>query len=222
MKSLIVAGLLLVGFGSARLEAQGRTAAALSPPPKLRPQSAEKDPLKAAVSAKGQPESKGPIITEIYADAAFFDSAKHIGTFTGHVIVKDPRFNVQAEKLTVYLNKGDAKPAAPPPSEQPQGFEKAVAEGNVGLVREVPGENGAPPTRSVGRAEVATYTTSDGNVELKGNPRVQSGTNTHIATSPDTVMVITQSGQLTTNGPSRTDIRQEPSPSPAPSDTVKP
>jgi hypothetical protein len=48
------------------------------------------------------------------------------------------------------------------------------------------------------------------NVELSGTPRVQQGPNTHIATSPDTVMVINQNGQLTTRGPSRTDIRQVP------------
>ena len=36
----------------------------------------------------------------------------------------------------------------------------------------------------------------------------------HIATSPDTVMILNQEGQLTTRGPSRTEIRQEPSPSP--------
>ncbi|MGZ5552420.1 MAG: hypothetical protein ACXWHF_02150, partial [Chthoniobacterales bacterium] len=65
-------------------------------------------------------------------------------------------------------------------------------------------------------------------VELRGSPRVQSGLNTHIATSPDTVMVMTQDGKLTTTGPSRTEIRQEPkaSPSPgtspAPSPTPKP
>jgi hypothetical protein len=34
--------------------------------------------------------------------------------------------------------------------------------------------------------------------------------NTHIATSSETVMVINQSGNLTTHGPSRTEIRQEP------------
>jgi hypothetical protein len=39
---------------------------------------------------------------------------------------------------------------------------------------------------------------------------VQQGLNTHIGTSPDTVMVINQNGQLTTHGPSRTEIRQEP------------
>ena len=53
---------------------------------------------------------------------------------------------------------------------------------------------------------------SDGNVELTGKPRVQQGVNMHIATSPDTVMILNQEGQLTTRGPSRTEIRQEPSP----------
>ena len=41
-------------------------------------------------------------------------------------------------------------------------------------------------------------------------PRVQQGLNIHVATSSETVMVINQNGQLTTHGPSRTDIRQEP------------
>ena len=31
----------------------------------------------------------------------------------------------------------------------------------------------------------------------------------HVATSPDTVMIINQNSQLTTHGPSRTEIRQE-------------
>ena len=31
----------------------------------------------------------------------------------------------------------------------------------------------------------------------------------HVATSPDTVMVINQNSQLTTHGPSRTEIRQQ-------------
>lgn len=164
------------------------------------------DPVKQLLGGAGgaNPESKEPVTTEILADQAFFDSGKSIGIFTGHVIVKDPRFNLQADKLTVYLGSGDVR-----------GLDRAVAEGNVGMVREAPGENGGPPTRSVGRAENAVYTASNGNVELKGTPRVQSGLNSHIATSPDTVMLINPAGQLTTNGPSRTEIRQEPKP-PAP------
>jgi lipopolysaccharide transport protein LptA len=144
-------------------------------------------------------KSNEPITTEIYADQAFFDSSKSMGIFTGHVKVTDPRFNLQSDKLTVFISKGEN-----------QGLERAIAEGNVGLVRDRPDPNGGPPTRAVGRSEKANYVASTGDVELTGTPRVQQGLNTHVATSPDTVMVINQAGQLTTHGPSRTDIRQEP------------
>jgi lipopolysaccharide transport protein LptA len=141
---------------------------------------------------------EGPITTEIYADEAFFDSNKNTGVFTGHVKVFDPRFSLQSDKLTVYLRKG-----------QDQGLERAVADGNVGVVRERPDPNTGQPTRAVGRSDHAVYTAGDGNVELTGTPRVQQGPNMHVATSADTVMLINQNGQLTTHGPSRTEIHQE-------------
>src|ERR1051326_3343330 len=92
---------------------------AISPKPKPKTSVAEKNPL--------ENESKGPITTEIYADEASFDSGKNMGVFTGNVKVFDPRFNLQSDKLTVYLHKGED-----------QGLEKAVAEGNVGVVRDRP------------------------------------------------------------------------------------
>lgn len=144
-------------------------------------------------------DSTEPVTTEIDADDAFFDSNKNVGIFSGHVKVADPRFTLQAEKLTVYISKGEN-----------QGLEKAVAEGNVAVVRDRPDPSGGAPTRAVGRADKATYTAATGDVELLGTPRVQEGVNTHIATSPETVMVVNQKGQLTTHGPSRTEIRQEP------------
>src|SRR5438105_5594322 len=150
---------------------------------------------KASVAPAKNPlenESKGPIITEIYAAEASFDSGKNTGIFTGNVRVFDPRFNLQSDKLTVYLHKGEV-----------QGLEKAIAEGNVGVVRDRPDPNGGPPSRSVGRSETAIYRAASGDVELKGTPRVQQGENTHVATSPDTIMIINQNGQLTTHGPSR-------------------
>lgn len=145
------------------------------------------------------------ITTEVYADQAFFDSKEYIGKFTGHVIVKDPRFNIQADQLTVFLARGEQK-----------GLDHAIAEGNVAVLRDAPSQDGAPPVRSIGRADRAVYTAKDGNVELSGTPRVASGLNTHVATSPETVMLINQSGQLTTRGPSRTEIRQEAKPEPTP------
>jgi lipopolysaccharide transport protein LptA len=158
---------------------------------------------KTEAPAKGifSPESntEGPITTEIYADEAFFDSNKNVGVFTGHVKVLDPRFSLQSDKLTVYLRKGED-----------QGLERAVADGNVGLVRERADPNTSQPVRAVGRSDHAVYTASDGNVELTGTPRVQQGPNMHVATSAETVMLINQNGQLTTHGPSRTEIHQEP------------
>jgi lipopolysaccharide transport protein LptA len=145
------------------------------------------------------PGANAPTTTEIYADEAFFDSNKNVGIFTGHVKVTDPRFNLQSDKLTVYISKGEN-----------QGLEKAVAEGNVGVVRDRPDPNGGAPTHAVGRSETAGYIATTGDVELRGNPRVQQGENTHIATNPDTVMVLNQKGQLTTHGASRTEIRQQP------------
>ena len=144
-------------------------------------------------------DSTEPVTTEIDAENAFFDANKNIGIFNGQVKVADPRFSLQSDKLTVYVSKGEN-----------QGLEKAIAEGNVAVVRDRPDPNGGPPTRSVGRAEQATYVATTGDVELRGTPRVQEGVNTHIATSQDTVMVVNQKGQLTTHGPSRTEIRQEP------------
>src|SRR5216110_1243448 len=144
-------------------------------------------------------QSNQPTTTEIYSDEAFFDSTKNMGIFSGRVKVIDPRFNLQSDKLTVFITKG-----------QNQSLEKAIAEGNVGLVRDRPDPNGGPPTRAVGRADKATYTAATGDVELRGTPRVQEGPNMHVATSADTIMIINQNSQLSTHGPSRTEIRQQP------------
>jgi len=150
------------------------------------------------LGAAGQ-QSNGPTTTEIYSDEAFFDSTKNIGIFSGRVKVVDPRFNLQSDKLTVLITKGEN-----------QSLEKAIAEGNVGLIRDRPAANGGPPTRAIGRSDKATYTAATGDVELMGTPRVQEGPNLHVATSPDTVMIISQNSQLHTHGPSRTEIVQQP------------
>ena len=210
MKRAAVCALLLSHFASFHMLAQESAAREASPSRSETKTSskmaADNDPVKSLLGGGLlSVPTDGPVTTEIYADEALFDSQRYIGTFVGRVIVKDPRFNLQADKLTVHLAKGEKK-----------GLEKAIAEGNVGVVQERPGENGAPPVRSVGRAERAVYTAADGNVELTGTPRVQSGLNMHVATSPDTVMLINQNGTLTTKGPSRTELRQEPKAAPAP------
>ncbi len=156
-------------------------------------------PAVAASPGKGD----AAVTTQIYADEASFNTEKRLGIFTGHVRVFDPRFNIQSDKLTVNIHKTES-----------EGLEKAIAEGHVGVVRDKPDPKGGPPSKAIGLAEKAVYTSSDGNVELTGSPRVQQGLDTHIATSPSTVMILNENGQLTTHGPSRTEIRQEASPNP--------
>jgi lipopolysaccharide export system protein LptA len=122
--------------------------------------------------------------------------------------VTDPRFNIQGDKLTIFISK-----------KQNESFEKAIVEGNVGVVRDRPSTTGGPPDRMVGRSDKAIYFAKEGRFELTGNPRVQQGLNTHVATSPDTIMILNEAGQLETHGPSRTEIRQDPnaaSPTPKP------
>jgi lipopolysaccharide transport protein LptA len=205
MKSVAVSIVLIASVITAQLH--GQVAAAptdSSKSPKKREKAAAEKEEKSSTNKSPAPAVKGlqsnePTTTEIYADEAFFDSTKNMGIFSGRVKVTDPRFSLQSKKLTVFITKG-----------QNQGLEKAVAEGDVGLVRDRPDPNGGAPTRAVGRADKAVYTAATGDVELTGTPRVQEGMNMHVATSPDTVMIINQNNQLTTHGPSRTEIRQQP------------
>jgi lipopolysaccharide transport protein LptA len=202
MRKLAISVLLLGGIVAAPLMAQTASPVKNASPVAKKPDkpAPEKADKTGANKFLGEaPGSNEPTTTEIYSDEAFFDSNKSIGIFTGHVKVTDPRFNLQSAKLTVFISKGEN-----------QGLEKAIAEGDVGVIRDKPDPNGGPPTRAVGRSDMATYIAATGDVELKGTPRVQQGENTHIATSPDTVMLINQQGQLTTHGPSRTEIRQQP------------
>jgi lipopolysaccharide transport protein LptA len=207
MKKLTALLLVIACASGARSQAQPAAAApkaaAAVPAKKAKKKAPEKENKSPVNSLFGKSatglNSDEPMTTEIYADEAFFDSTKNMGIFSGRVKVTDPRFNLQSDKLTVFITKGEN-----------QGLEKAIAEGNVGLVRDRPDPNGGPPTRAVGRADKAIYTAATGDVELKGTPRVQEGANMHVATSPDTVMIINQNSQLRTHGPSRTEIRQQP------------
>ena len=199
------------GQGSAPPNLSSRLKAENSPSPT--PKAVKVEPEKSATPKPK--ESRSPAapqeqtVTEIYADKAVFDSTKSLGVFSGHIVVVDPRFQIQGDKLTIYISKN-----------QSEGLERAVVEGNVGVVRDRPDPGGGPPSRMVGRSDKAVYTAKTGNFELTGNPRVQQGLNTHVATSPETVMVLNDKGELQTTGPSRTEIRQPPkseaSPSPAP------
>lgn len=215
MKRLVAVAVLICGM-TAQLWAQLAVSPAESGTPtkkaeKTATEKEDKSGVNKFLGPSNKMQSNEPTTTEIDADEAFFDSNKSIGIFSGHVKVIDPRFNLQSDKLTVYISKGEN-----------QKLEKTISEGNVAVVRDRPDPNGGPPTRSVGRSDKAIYTAATGDVELTGTPRVQEGLNTHMATSPDTVMVINQNGQLSTHGPSRTEIRQQPNEETKPTPSPKP
>src|SRR5213596_4406378 len=166
MKKLALLVLFIACAVGARLHGQIAAATAGSPAPvKKAEKPAKKKEDKSPItnlfgsSASGL-QSNEPVTTQIYADEAFFDSTKNMGIFSGRVKVIDPRFNLQSDKLTVFITKG-----------QNQSLEKAIADGNVGVVRDRPDPKGGPPTRSVGLSRTAVYTASDGNMELTGDPR---------------------------------------------------
>lgn len=203
------------GQGSAPPSLSSRLTPESSPSPTAKKPVPEKSP--AQPKAGESPAAGQEIVTEIYADKAIFDSTKSIGVFSGHIVVIDPRFQVEGDKLTIYMSK-----------KENEGFDKAVVEGNVGVVKDRPDAGGGPPSRMLGRSDKAVYTAKNGYFELTGNPRVQQGLNTHVATSPETVMVLNDKGELQTTGPSRTEIRQPPksettpTPTPIPTATAKP
>jgi lipopolysaccharide transport protein LptA len=204
------------GQGSAPATLRATPESSPSATPKAVKVSPDKSATDKSTPAVSPAPAAEPIVTEIYADKAVFESSKSIGVFNGHIIVIDPRFQIQGDKLTIYLSNKQSE----------GGLDKAIVEGNVGVVRERPDPAGGPPSKMVGRSDKAVYTAKNGNFELTGNPRVQQGLNTHVATSPETVMVLNEKGELQTNGPSRTEIRQPPksesTPTPSPSATAKP
>jgi len=130
--------------------------------------------------------------TEITADEeASFDNANNVAIFRGNVIVRDPQFDLQCDTLRVTLNSNR------------RGLAKVEAEGNVIIVRETQGENGAP-VRSEGRAKKVVYDADTGRATLTGWPQIRHGLNTQVATEEGTVMVLDRNGKSTTTGRSRT------------------
>ena len=201
------------GQGSAPPNLSSRLTAEPSPtaPPQKEVKPAPQKSPAAQPPPGGSPTPAPEIVTEIYADKVVFDSGESRGVFTGHIVVIDPRFQIQGDKLTIYLN-----------NKEQGGLDRAVVEGNVGVVKDRVDPAGGPPSRMLGRSDKAVYTAKTGYFELTGNPRVQQGLNTHVATSPETVMVLNDKGELQTTGPSRTEIRQPPKSETTPTPTPKP
>ncbi len=202
-----------------RAEVRGASSAA-SVPPLFSEQRTEK-------SEKPVKRSKGP--TEIVALEATFDQKAHIAVFIGDVIVTDPEFNVQADKLTAYLKHDDnaAGGAAPtrltagaPPAAEPKsaskkksgGLDKAIAEadpGSVVTVTQEKEEADGSMSHSIGHGRKVVFDSVTGDITLTGRPDVKQGINTCVATDDSTIMILNRDGHMRVTGPHKTVISDQ-------------
>jgi len=103
---------------------------------------------------KGATDQKPPNVTEITAIEATFDQKSNIAVFVTSVVVKDPQFNVECDKLTAYLKKGDDIGTLSPRTE---GFAPKPVNSPLAAVTPVPTPVKASPTptRKPGTAQAA-------------------------------------------------------------------
>ncbi len=172
-----------------------------------------------------KPKKEGNGTTEITAtEAASFDQKTHQAVFLGNVVVKNPQFNVNCDKLTAFL-KSDSKDAVKPPVDgkappapvakpAPKkpgdagtgGLDRAIAEGSVVITQEKTDAAGEL-TRNIGRSARAVFDSSTGDITLTGNPQVDQGINTIVATDEGTVMILNREGRMRVTGPHRVVIK---------------
>ncbi len=161
--------------------------------------------------------------TEIFASqGATFAAKDRIAVFDGDVRVKDPRFNLACDKLTVYLSKSamaNATPtptptptATPPPLHDKQsdagregGIDHALAEGHVIIVQKrAPTKAGEEEKTTIARADTAEFDNKTGNMTLRGMPKVEQNGNLLEALSRSTYFVLHRDNSLETHGATHT------------------
>jgi lipopolysaccharide export system protein LptA len=173
----------------------------------IKPIQTEAAPVEPAKTPSANPAPATPkpakAPTEIIAREASLDNKNHIAIFNTDVDVKDPQFNLDCDKLTVYLKKPQpaAKPAdpnapkaatpvvakpkdpvAPKPAEKDGksdsggNIEKAIAEGNVIIVQDKPDADGKLQ-HYIGKGKKAVYEPDKKTCTLTGWPRVAQSLN---------------------------------------------
>ncbi len=161
--------------------------------------------------------------TEILASqGATFAAKDRIAVFIGDVRVRDPRFTLACDKLTVYLAKTAAPgaspspgntpppidPAAKPDADKASGIDHAVAEGHVIIIKKnAPTKPGEEEKISIGRCDIGEFDNKTGDMTLRGMPKVEQNGDSHEALSRSTYMILHKDNSLETHGPSRTIIR---------------
>ena len=204
-----------------------------TPPEIIPPSSAKPAPL-APATAAAKPKA-GPKPAVIDAESSYIDSANSITVFEGSVSAKHPDFDLTCDKLEVHMPKTEKKdrpgPAVasgskldptktPPPGEtstpppaaetpgQAGGIDKAIATGTKVVIT----QHAPDGSSKIGTGRHVTYDGKTGDITLRGMPQIQDGGNMIIATSAETVLVITAAGKIKTMGPHQTKFEQAQQP----------
>ncbi|MBL9118198.1 MAG: hypothetical protein JNJ83_24545 [Verrucomicrobiaceae bacterium] len=217
-----------------------------APPGIIAPGDAKAKPLQPESTAPAP--QKGPKQAIIDAESNFFDPATNVTVFEGNVKARHPDFQIDCERLELFMKKQDKKsgpgPSAPPTGvpgdtkkpdetakpvpapeakEEEGGIEKAVATGTRVVVIQH-----TPEGDKMGTGRKVTYDGNTGDMVFSGMPTIQEGARKIVGTDPSTVLTITGTGKVLTKGPNQVhyDVEQpgskgKKSSSPAPA-TVGP
>ena len=203
-------------------------------PPPLTARPVSEEPGDTTPPTDDDPSKGAETETDIDASqSASFNSKDRIAIFTGNVRVKDPRFELACDELTVYLNKGAAAngtpgAATPPPLQHPApaanppapgqeptpappggGIDHAVAKGHVIIIqRKPPTKPGDEEKISIGRGGLGTFDNKTGDMVLKDWPNLEQNGSSLVATAQGTVMTIHRDSSMNTDGPSKTKLIQ--------------
>jgi lipopolysaccharide export system protein LptA len=171
---------------------------------------------------------KGPKQAVITGETNFLDPANSVSTFEGNVKVRHPDFDMDCDRLEVFMKKQEKKagagptappgstsnpkvpapakpePAAPAEEEQGSGIEKAIATG-----LKVIAVQHTPEGDKIGTGRKITYDGKTGDMVFTGMPTIQDGSRRIVATDPSTVLTITGAGKILTKGPNQVFLDQE-------------
>ncbi len=136
-------------------------------------------------------------VMEIEADESVMDNQNRLITFTGHVIVTEPRFTLTSDRLDVWMNDDtnlDGTPTnegAAASDEDRAPFKRAIATGGMVEIEKI----GADGKVQIAKARKADYDATTGDIILSGGPpTLQSGSGFVNPSSPDAVIILRADG----------------------------
>ena len=135
-------------------------------------------------------------VMEIESDESVMDNDKRLITFTGNVIVTEPRFNLTSDRLEVWMNDDTNLDGSPTSSDSGSDsdkppFKRAIATGGMVEIEKI----GADGKVQIAKARKADYDAATGDIVLSGGPpTLQSGSGFVNPSSPDAVIILRADG----------------------------